>query len=167
MRIANDHARARIDHGLDGDRFRFSRGNHAVNGRPHDLGGTDRLDVKAHLTTLDPGDVQQILDQLRLGLGGAEDCAHALFNSALECSAGEQRVAPEQDRVEGVAQFVGDYRQKIRFRLICLLGIVKRRRKYVARSSNFSPRCRRQSNDQDQCGDWDAPQRDAILQISP
>ena len=100
----------------------------------------DRLHVEAHLAALDPGDVQQILDELCLGLGGAADCVDALIGFALERSAGQQRVAPEQDRVERIAQLMGDDGEKIRLRLICFLGAPERVGKCIARSSDFSPR---------------------------
>jgi hypothetical protein len=55
------------------------------------------LDVKSHLATFDAGDVQEILDELRLGFGGATDCIDALIDLAFERSGREQRIAPEQD----------------------------------------------------------------------
>ena len=141
VRITHDHARARIDDDLHGDRFRFGRGTHVFNRRAHDLRGIDRLNIEAHLAALDPRDVQQILDELCLCLGAAKDRVDPLLGLALERSAGHQRVAPEQDRVERIAQFMGDHGEKIRLRLICRFGLLERIRKCSARSSNLSP-CR-------------------------
>ena len=84
-RIAGDSVDARIDDLLQRDGFGLSRDPHAFDSRPDHFGKIDRLHIEAHPSAFDPGDVEQVFDQLRLSSDRPFDGRHSAARIFAKC----------------------------------------------------------------------------------
>ena len=86
-----------------------------------------RLQVQPQLARLDPAHVEQVLDQLHLGIGVARDRRQRLRLAARVDQAALQHVRPAEDRAQRGAQLVRDRRQELVLRVARALGLGARR----------------------------------------
>ena len=123
VRIARDRPRARIEHALQTDPLGFGGRPHGVEGRLDDGREIHLADVEAHLARDDARDVEQVVDQLDLGVGIALDDLERAGRRGLALDlSGTQHARPAVDRIQRRTELVRQDRQKLIFRAVRRLG---------------------------------------------
>ena len=103
----------RVVHLEDPDAAGVGGGHDGRQRRVDDVGEAHLLDVEPEGPRNDPGDVEQVLDELRLNLGVPVDRVQPLLDVVLVELARSEESGPSDDGVEGSSQLVREGRQEL------------------------------------------------------
>ena len=120
IRIATDGARARADHALDPDFLGLRRGPRRVERLLDDALEVDRADVETHLARDHARHVEQVVDELHLRVGLADDDVQRAGHALAADLAALQHPRPAIDGVERGAELVREDGEEFVLRAIGL-----------------------------------------------
>ena len=102
------------------DALRLRRGTDGRDRAIHNLRELEWLNVQPEFAAGDPGDVQDVIDNLFEAMGVPHQDRHAVRESIAREHAGVQHLCVAEDCVERRAQFVRERSQKVVLDAICL-----------------------------------------------
>ena len=121
--VAGDRPGPRVEHALDPDGLGLGGRPHGVHGGLDDLLEVDRADVEPHLARDDARDVEQVVDQLDLGVGIALDGLQGPGQLRLAPDlSGAHHARPAVHRVQRRAQLVREHGEELLLRAVGRLG---------------------------------------------